>query len=183
MNMGFSLIRYRLRFRNLLLYNSIVFDTLIQLRNIIRVDSTLRAKIHAYKMLPRLGMFSNHSDVLLKSFFEKIINIQDSILTSDPSALHIPHGGATMKASIADTRNSAPTPMLIHHCKRLHECLDVLCRYEHILQSLWTMRLTLLRHSYAEEDFLLLLQNSVSEPSPQAMGFPVSTSLRSFLIL
>lgn len=172
MNMGFSLIRYRLRFRNLLLYNSIVFDTLIQLRNIIRVDSTLRAKIHAYKMLPRLGMFSNHSDALLKSFFEKVINIQDSILTSDPSALHIPHGGATMKASIADTRNSAPTPMLIHHCKRLHECLDVLCRYEHILQSLWTMRLTLLRHSYAEEDFLLLLQNECLRALSTSYGIP-----------
>lgn len=172
MKIGLLFSRYEVGFANLLLYNSIIFDTLIQLRNIIRVDSTLRAKIHAYKMLPRLGMFSNYADHLLKRFFESIIHIQNSIIESDQSTLHTSNSESPTKISSIEAGNNTLMPMLIQHSKDLHKCLDILHTYEHTLQNLWIMRLTLLRHSYAEEDFLLLLQNECLRTLSTTYGLP-----------
>lgn len=172
MKLGLSLNRYGIGFTNLLLYNSIVFDTLIQLRNIIRVDSTLRAKIHAYKMLPRLGMFTNYADFLLKRFFEGIIRIQSSIIESDSSGVHILHSESTTKTLNSEVGKNILMPMIIQHCKDLHDSLDILHKYEHTLKNLWTMRLTLLRHSYAEEDFLLMLQNECLRALSTSYGIP-----------
>lgn len=172
MKTGLLFSRYEVGFANLLLYNSIIFDTLIQLRNIIRVDSTLRAKIHAYKMLPRLGMFSNYADRLLKRFFESIIHIQNSIIESDQSTLHTSNSESPTKISSIEAGNNTLMPMLIQHSKDLHKCLDILHTYEHTLQNLWIMRLTLLRHSYAEEDFLLLLQNECLRTLSTTYGLP-----------
>lgn len=170
--LGRSLDKYRIGFKNLLLYNSIVFDTLIQLRNIIRVDSTLRAKIHAYKMLPRLAMFTNYADFLLKRFFEDIIRLQKCVIEPNSSLIHTMHSEITTRTVVNDVGHNTLMPMMIQHCTELHDCLLILQQYEQTLQNLWTMRLTLLRHSYAEEDFLLLLQNECLRALATSYGIP-----------